>query len=147
MNLQQLRVFLTAAELGSFTRAALTLYVSQSGVSQHIETLERECGMRLFDRLGRGVRLTDAGESLVPYAHRLLTLERDAAEALEFVKGIQAGHLRVGASPTPATYLLPDLLDRYHRRHPAAEISLTVDVTARIAEQVTEGSIGAGLVE
>jgi DNA-binding transcriptional LysR family regulator len=109
--------------------------------------LEREQGVRLFDRVGRGVRLTDAGEMLLPYAQRLLNLEREAGEALALVKGMGAGHLRVGASPTPATYLLPGLLGRYYRDYPAVEISLTVDVTARIAEQVIAGAVGAALVE
>ncbi|MGI8554608.1 MAG: LysR substrate-binding domain-containing protein [Dehalococcoidia bacterium] len=147
MNLQQLRVFAAVADLGSFTRAAETLYLSQSGVSQHIETLEREQGVRLIDRLGRHVQLTDAGAILLPYAHRLINLEREAEESLAIVKGLGAGHLRVGASPTPATYLLPYLLGIYHRRNPAVEILLAVDVTLRIAEQVAAGALGAGLVE
>lgn len=147
MNSHQLQVFAAVAHHGSFTRAAEALHLTQSAVSQQIDGLEREHGVRLFERRPRRVRLTDAGAALLPYAERVTGLIDDAVQALEEVRGAARGRLRVGASPTPATYLLPELLGQFSRAHPGVELLLEVDLSARIAERVAAGDAALGVVE
>lgn len=147
MNSHQLRVFLAVAQHGSFTRAADALYLTQSAVSQQVEGLEREHGVRLFDRLPRRVTLTEAGRTLTPYAERVTHLLEDAGNALEAVRGLAGGRLRIGASPTPATYLLPELLGGFARLHPHLELLLEVGASAAVAGQVASGSVALAVVE
>jgi DNA-binding transcriptional LysR family regulator len=147
MTSHQLRVFLAVARHQSFTRAAEALYLTQSAVSQQIVALEREHGVLLFDRLPRRVELTDAGAALLPYAERVGQLLEDATNALDEVRGVARGRLRVGASPTPATYLLPPLLGEFAREHPGLEVVLDVEISARIAQRVAAGEVALGVVE
>jgi len=147
LTLLQLRTFLTVAQHGTFTRAAAALYVSQSAVSQQIEGLEREQGVRLFDRLPRRVVLTDAGHALLPYAERILVLADDAEHALAEVRGVVRGRLRLGASQTPATYVLPAILGAFAQAHPGIEVVLEVEVSGRIADRVAAGELALGIVE
>lgn len=147
MNSQQLRLFLAVARERNFTRAAASLYLTQSAVSQQIDAFEREHGVRLFERLPRGIALTDAGTALLPYAERVTQLVDDAANALAAVRGVARGRLRVGASQTPATYLLPDLLGAFARRYPGVDVVLEVNVSAVIAESVAAGALSLGIVE
>lgn len=147
MNSHQLRVFLTVANHGSFSRAAEALYLTQSAVSQQIDVLEREHRVRLFERLPRRITLTDAGALLLPFAERIIRLLDDATHALEEVRDVTRGRLRIGASPTPATYLLPELLGGFRRVHPGVEVMLDVDISARVADAVAAGDIALAVVE
>ena len=146
MNSHQLNVFLAAARQGSFSRAAEALYLTQSAVSQHIDAVEREHGVRLFERLPRRVVLTDAGRALLPYAERVSALLDEAVAALDEVRGVLRGHLHLGASPTPATYVLPEVLGAFARRYPGVEVSLAVDPSTRVAERVAAGECALGIV-
>ena len=147
MNSHHLRVFLAVARQASFSRAAETLYLTQSAVSQQVEALEREHGVRLFERLPRRVALTDAGAALLPFAERVTQAIADAGHALDEVRGVARGRLRVVASPTPATYLLPALLGAFARAHPGVEVALEVEISARVAERVAAGEADLGVVE
>jgi len=147
MRGEQLRVFLAVARLRSFSRAAETLYLTQSAVSQQIGRLESEYGVRLFARDGRKVELTDAGAALLPYAEQIVRLLDEASSTLEEIRGAVRGRLRLGASPTPATYLLPALLGAFVEEHPDVEVELSVDVSARVARDVASGVLALGVVE
>ncbi len=147
MTSHQLRLFLAVAQQRSFSRAAESQHLTQSAVSQQIEALEREHGVRLFERLPRRIELTDAGEALLPYAERVTALLDEAAHALAEVRGVASGRLRVAASPTPATYWLPPLLGAFARAYPAIEVLLEVDVSARVARRVADGESALGVVE
>lgn len=147
MNSHQLQVFLAVARHGNFSRAAEALHLTQSAVSQQVDALEREHGVRLLDRLPRRVLLTDAGAALLPYAERITRLLDDAGHALEEVRGVTRGRLRVGASPTPATYLLPQVLGAFGQQYPGVEVVLDVDISARVADLVAGGNAALGVVE
>ncbi|HEY7295898.1 MAG TPA: LysR substrate-binding domain-containing protein [Dehalococcoidia bacterium] len=147
MNSHQLRLFLAVARQSSFSRAAEAQHLTQSAVSQQIEALEREHGVRLFERLPRRIVLTDAGEALLPYAERVTALLEEAVHALNEMRGVAGGRLRVAASPTPATYLLPPLLGEFARRHRGVEVLLDVDVSTRVARRVADGESALGVVE
>src|SRR5262249_54778324 len=107
LTLHQLRTFRAVAEQLSFSAAAHELRISQPSVSYQVKELEAVLGLPLIDRLGKRVRLTEAGEVLYEYARRTLTLLDEAALVMEQMRGIERGTLRVGASTTVGIYVLP----------------------------------------
>src|SRR5262249_51830476 len=107
MNLNHLAIFHAVAEAGSMTRGAELLAISQPAVSKQVQELENALGVHLFDRIGRRVRLSQAGEILADYARRLFALANEAESAIADVRGVRRGRLLVGASTTIGTYLLP----------------------------------------
>lgn len=147
MELRQLRAFERVVALGSFSRAAEELALSQPGVTAQIQGLERELGVRLLERLPRRVLLTAAGEALLPFARIMLNLEEDARRALEELRGLQAGTLRVGASPTVGAYLLPALLGELKRRHPGLRTIAEMRPTQEVAAALETHALDIGLVE
>ena len=118
LSLRLLRIFLVAAEHNNFSRAAEILYVSQPAVSKSIQELEQQVGLILFDRSRRVLALTEAGHLLYQYAQHLFAVEKAAEIALDQLRGLERGHLALGASRTIGTYLLPPLLSRFHRAYP-----------------------------
>ena len=109
-DIHKLEIFSKVAELKSFSRAAHEMYLTQPTVSQHITTLENYLGMKLFDRMGKDVTLTKAGEILYRYAKQITTLTGEARQALDHFMGKKSGHLVLGASTIPGEYILPALL-------------------------------------
>lgn len=147
MELFQLRYFVSAARLRHFTRAAAENHVSQPSLSLQIANLEREVGAALFLRKGRSVELTDAGETLLAHAERILAEEEAARRAIHEVVGVRKGRLSIWTLPTPGQQLLPPMLARYRRDYPNIEISLREQVPARtIAEAVARGEADVGVV-
>lgn len=134
LNFHQLRALREVARLGSFTRAAEALYVGQPAVSQHVAALERELGTPLVYRVGRGVRLTEAGQLVADYAERIFRLAEQMQAGLDGLKGLTAGRLVIGAGQTPGDYLLPLVLGEFHRRYPGISVELEVAGTRRVAE-------------
>src|SRR5215207_9898753 len=134
LNLHQLRVFCTAARLGSFTRAAEALYVGQPAVSQHVAALERALGVPLVYRAGRGVRLTEAGRVAADYGERIFRLAERLTAAIDDLKGLATGRLVVGAGQTPGDYLLPPVLGEFRRRYPGISVELEIAGTARVVD-------------
>lgn len=147
MNFRQLRVFLAVSNLGSFSAAAEQLYLSQSVVSRHVAALEDALGSALLDRLPRGVETTEAGKVLADYARRLFALEDDACTALEELRDLRSGRLRIGASMTIGNYLLPKTLAAYHERYPYVDIELSIANTDAIQHDLHERHIDVGLTE
>src|SRR5882672_1537063 len=123
MELHQLRYFCAVAETGSFSRAAEQSHVSQPSLSQQIIKLEEELGARLFDRLGRSVRLTELGKTFLPRARAVLreleAAKGDVVERKDFV----GGPVTVGVIPTIAPYLLPPHLTSFSRKFPQAHLT------------------------
>src|SRR5438034_5520997 len=104
MDLRRLEVFAKVAELGSFSRAAEALFLTQPTISEHVRALEEEVGLSLLDRMGRGATPTPAGQLLLGYARRILTLAREAKQAVEQFQGRMSGQLTVGGSTIPGEY-------------------------------------------
>src|SRR2546430_4479790 len=126
MDLRRLEVFAKVAELGSFSRAADALSLTQPTVSEHVRTLEDEIGVQLLDRLGRGATTTHAGRILLDYARRMLALQREARQALDRFQGRTSGELVVGGSTIPGEYVLPALIGRFKGKYPDIPICLLI---------------------
>jgi LysR family hydrogen peroxide-inducible transcriptional activator len=139
MEMHQLRYFVKVAECGHFTRAAEACHVAQPSLSQQIAKLERELGQPLFDRLGRGVRLTEAGRLFKERADQILRLADDARACA--ADDADAGRLVVAAIPTVAPYFLPPLLTRFFAERPRARVEVMEETTARILALLAEGEI------
>lgn len=146
MTLRQLEIFLAVARARSFRRAAEAVALSQPALSQQVKELERELGTPVFDRLGRTVGLTDAGRLLEEHARRVFATLQGAREAIEELRGLDRGTLRLGGSTTPGIYLLPRLLGRFKARHPGVALSLCIGNTREIEERVRATDVDLGLV-
>ena len=146
MDLRQLEIFVKVAELGSFSKAADALYLTQPTVSEHIKSLEDELGVRLLDRLGRGAAVTKAGELLLGYARRMLTLQREARQAMDSFQGKMSGELLVGASTIPGEYILPALIGRFKEKYPEISITLLIGDSQAVIDWVLEGRAELGMV-
>ena len=147
MKLEHLTTFLTAAEDLNFTHAARRLHLSQSAVSQQIRELEEDLGVTLFERRGRGLLLTPAGERLRAKAKPLMREVRLTREALGEFRAMPQGVLRVGASNTPGIYLLPYALGEFARQFPGVRISLRVADSPSIVRSLQDGDLDLALLE
>jgi DNA-binding transcriptional LysR family regulator len=146
MDLPKLRIFVTVARVGNFTRAAELLYLTQPTVSQQIAALEAQLGAPLIERLPRQLRLTPAGAALLPYADQLLALADAGAEAARAAAGLADRTLRLGVGHTLATYLLPDLLRRYRALYPQRLARISVGNTAELLDLVAADTVELALV-
>lgn len=146
MELHQLRYFVAAAEAGSFSKAARACHVAQPSLSQQIRKLEEGLGARLFDRVGRGAVLTEAGGALLPRARRILGEVRDAEDGLRGELDPLGGSITIGAIPTVAPFVLPRLLTRLRAERPRCEVSVREDVTSRLLDALADHEIDCALV-
>ena len=152
MTPDQLITFAAVAEHRNISRAALALHLSQPAVSGQLRLLQEEFGEPLYLRDGRGIRLTPSGEQLAAHAARLRDTWRDAHAYRDALRGLERGTLRVGASTTPASYLLPYLIAAFHRQYPEVRVETTSGNTADVVAMLgsldvamTEGPVGAPL--
>ncbi len=147
MTLDQLRIFVAVAEGEHLTRAAASLRLTPSAVSTVIRTLEERHAVALFDRVGRGLVLTEVGRAFLDEARAVLARARTAELRLADLAGAVRGVLRLEASHTIANYWLPPRLVAFAERHPDLAIELVIANTARVATAVGEGAVDLGFVE
>ena len=147
MNYNHLMIFLAVAEEGSVSRGAERLCISQPAVSKQLGLLEASLRASLFERLPRGVRLTEAGSLLLGYARRLSALEHEAERMMAELHGLARGTLTVGASLTVGAYLLPETLAEYGRRYPGIALTLEIANTEVIQQMLREGRLDIALTE
>ncbi len=133
LNLQELQVFLAAAEQGNFSEAGRLLHLSQPAVSQTIHNLEKRFGAQLFVRHGRAVRLSDAGETLMPMARELLTSANRIEETMSSLHGAVVGMINIGCSTASGKYLLPGLIARFRKEFPQVRVDVLINRDALIA--------------
>ncbi|MDR6714903.1 DNA-binding transcriptional LysR family regulator [Pseudomonas hunanensis] len=132
MTPEQLITFATVAEHGNISHAAVALHLSQPAVSGQLKLLQEEFGEPLYQRAGRGVRLTAAGQQLLAHAERLRETFRQAHALRDALRGLERGTLRIGASTTPASYLLPYLIADFRQRYPDVVVTTTNGNSAEI---------------
>ena len=148
MDLRQVTYVLAVVDHGSFTRAAASVPISQPALSQSIRSLERELGTELFQRLGREVRLTSAGEAFIGPARAMLREATNARAATADVAGLGAGHLDVVALPTLVVEPLVEVIGAFRRMHPGVTVRITEpEDAAAVLELVRSGACELGLGE
>ena len=147
MTLEQLRIFIAVAEKQHVTQAARELNLTQSATSAAIAALETRYDVKLFDRIGRGIALTQTGRDFLVEARAVLARARAAAQVLNDLAGLKRGSLTIAASQTVANYWLPGRIQTFHTAHPGIELRLTIANTGQVALAVHEGSADLGFVE
>jgi LysR family transcriptional regulator, hydrogen peroxide-inducible genes activator len=146
MELHQLRYFCAVAETGSFSRAAEQSHVAQPSLSQQILKLEDELGARLFDRLGRSVRLTELGKAFLPRARAVLReLEAARGDVVERKESV-AGPLCVGVIPTIAPYFLPPQLTAFTRQFPQAQLTVIEEITPVLLDRLRASVVDVAIL-
>ncbi|GAB4570323.1 MAG: LysR family transcriptional regulator [Anaerolineae bacterium] len=145
LETHSLRVFLEAARTLNFTEAGRALNISQPAVSQQIRALEEHLGVELFERGRKGLRLTRAGEALVPRAQQILWLVVSTEESVRVAKDEIAGDVAIGCSSTAGKYILPPVIARFKQQHPNVNISLTIDTPHAMMEGVVNGKYDLGV--
>lgn len=147
MTLDQLRIFIAVAEREHMTLAAQSLKLTQSGVSAAISALEKQCATPLFDRVGRQIRLTEAGRIFRNEAHGILARVESAVNALAEIEGLKRGTLHIQSSLTIASYWLPQRLVKFRNAYPQVAVHLAINNTANVAKAVLEGDAEIGFIE
>lgn len=147
MTLEQLRVFVAVAEREHVTRAAIDLNLTQSATSAAIAALEARYAIKLFDRIGRRIELTQAGRLFLVEARAVLARAAAAETVLDDIAGLKRGSLRLAASQTVGNYWLPPLMHRYRASYPGVALALTIGNTETVADTVREGVADLGFVE
>lgn len=145
-DVHQLRVFLAVAENLSFTRAAQTLFLTQSAVSHQVADLERRLAAPLFVRHGRTISLTPAGRTLAEHARRVFAALRDAEVAVRQANRQDLGRLRIGASSTACQHIIPESLREFRECFPGYTMSIIPGDTPAVTDHLLDGSIDLGLI-
>jgi DNA-binding transcriptional LysR family regulator len=143
---RQLLAFATLARLGSFTRAAQELFLTQGAVSHAIKALEDQAGCRLFERAGRRVALTQSGEQFLRHVDKILAEMKTARRGLDELSRWGHGRLRLGASTTACQYILPTVLREFKQSFPKCVISIDPGDHARQVEQLRQSRIDLALM-
>ncbi len=145
-SLYPFHVFRIVARLGSVTRAANQLFISQPAVSAHLKAVEQRCGETLFERTPRGVTLTTVGQEVLEQINRLFALYEELPGIVEASRGRISGEIVIAASSTPGTYLVPELLRQFQEQNPEAKPSLMVGDTAEVLQWLHEYRVPLAVV-
>jgi DNA-binding transcriptional LysR family regulator len=143
----RLKVFQHVAKNLSFTKASQELFISQPAITKHIQELESTYQVRLFDRLGNKITLTEAGKLLLQHSERILDDYKRLAYEMNLLHNAYTGELRLGASTTIAQYVLPPLLGSFIEKFPQVKLSLFNGNSRDVETALQEHRIDLGLVE
>lgn len=146
MQFQQLLYFVAVAETRHFTRAAEQVHVSQPSLSQQVRALEKELGAELFSRARGNIALTDAGEALLPLARRILADADTARIEVQELAQLRRGRVRLGATPSVCTGLLPQVLRDFHDRHPGIQLLIEEGGSHDLVRHLARGALDLALV-
>lgn len=144
VEIGRIEAFVHVSQLRSFSKAADALYLTQPTVTARIQALERELGEPLFERLGRTIRLTDAGTAFLPHAQRALQSLVEGKDELVSLRDVQHGTLAIGTAPTVGTYALPGLLERFSARYPGVEITIRTGRSEEVMAMVLADEVQVG---
>ncbi|AGB41601.1 transcriptional regulator [Halobacteroides halobius DSM 5150] len=147
MNLRQLKIFKKVCQTGTMSQAADQMYITQPAISQTISDLESKLEVKLFERLNQKLVLTYAGKILLEYSNKILLLVDEVENSIEGISNLKQGKLRIGASMTIGTYLLPNIINQFNNEYKSIEINLTIDNSSIIEELILDNQIDIGLVE
>jgi DNA-binding transcriptional LysR family regulator len=147
MTLEQLRIFIAVAEKQHVTQAARELHLTQSATSAAIAALEARYGIKLFDRVGRGIALTQTGTDFLNEARAVVARAKAAAQVLNDLAGLKRGSLELAASQTVANYWLPPRIAAFRKAHPGIDLHVSIANTEQVAHAVHCGDADLGFVE
>jgi LysR family transcriptional regulator, low CO2-responsive transcriptional regulator len=145
VSLRQLRVFESAAAHRSFSRAAEALHLTQPGVSMHIKELESNAGLPLFERIGKKLYVTEAGQELLTRAREMLRALKDAEDAIDGMKGLKRGRINLAVVST-AKYFVPRLLARFGKQFPELEVKLSVNNRDAVIDQLVSNEVDLAIM-
>ncbi len=146
MNFHQLRIFYAVARYKSFTRAAKELLLTQPAVSIQVQQLEEKYQIKLFDRVGKKVILTEGGKILFSYAASILDLSRQADSALQDLRGLKTGNLTIGAGLTLGAYYVPKIIERFSKKYPQISIQMRLSNSFQVIENILSFKDDLGFV-
>jgi DNA-binding transcriptional LysR family regulator len=138
LNMNQLRVFYEAARSGSFTGAGKRLFITQPAVTAQVKVLEEHCSLKLFRKKGRRVFLTDEGRTLFEYARKIFEYEQEVEQAIEDMKELKRGILRIGTTKTYARYFMPMFISGFHEAYPGIRIYLDEGSSTSMVQSLLE---------
>ncbi len=145
MDLGQIEAFVQVAQHRSFSKAADSLFLTQPSVTARIQSLERDLGEALFERNGRGVRLTEMGSAFLPYARRALKALQEGRDAIEGMRNLDIGALKLGSALTVSTYVLPKILRKYCSTYPGVEVSVHTGRSEQVLQMVLNDDVHCAL--
>ena len=145
LDFGQVEAFVQVANHKSFSRAAEALQLTQPSITARIQALERELGEELFERGGRGVKMTDAGLTFLPYVERILQALQEARDAVEEVRNVQLGSLRLGSAITISTYVLPQILHRFCQRFPGVDVVIRTGRSEQVLNMLLSDEVQVAL--
>lgn len=146
ITLQQLESLITLVEVGSYTKASVSLFLSQSSLTKHIQNMEDAAGTKLVQRGSAGITLTPEGQILYDYAKRATRLRDETRERVERLKKQDSGHIYVAASTTPATYILPHLLTYMLPAHPEIKVHIQMHDSEEVLQMVLNNQAEIGFI-
>lgn len=139
LNVHEMNVFLVAAETQNFSEAARQMHMTQPAVSMQIQALEQRLGVPLFERSGRRIRLSEAGEALTPLARDLVNMSLHIEETMKSLSGEVVGHLKIGCSTTGGKYILPQLIAHFRRMHPRVHVTVYNSGRDHVMQMLCDG--------
>ncbi len=146
MDFDCLKAFITVSEQGSFSIAAIRLHLTQPAVSKRVAQLETQLGIKLFDRIGRTVNLTEAGRELEPRALKILADVEDSRRAITNLTGTVSGQLSLATSHHVGLWRLPDVLKQYARKYPDVALDLHFMDSEVAHEEIVQGNLEIGII-
>jgi DNA-binding transcriptional LysR family regulator len=146
LDIRQMQVLIEVARLRSFTKAAEALYITQPSISKTIKAMEEELGVVLFDRVGKKIELTDAGQIIVTQAQQIVTSFQNLMAELDDLRNLKKGHLRIGLPPMVGASFFPKVIGEFHQRYPDITIQLFEDGAKKVEQDVASGALDVGVV-
>ena len=146
MDIQNIRTFLAVSETKSFSRAAEALHLTQPAISKRIQTMEQSLDIKLFDRIGKSVQLTEAGQALIPAYQRILDELEDSERIISNLRETTRGHLRFATSHHVGLHRLPAVLGQFAKDYPDVDLELKFMDSEQACQQVLHGDIELGIV-
>lgn len=146
VDIRQMQCLIEVARLKSFTKAADALYITQPSISKTIKGMEEELGVVLFDRVGKRVELTDAGQLIVAQAQQIVASFQNLTAELDDLRNLKRGHIRIGLPPMVGSSFFPRVIGQFHQRYPEITIQLFEDGAKKVESDVADGLLEVGVV-
>jgi DNA-binding transcriptional LysR family regulator len=141
MDLHYLKIFYTVAKCLSFKKASEILHISQPALSIQVKKLEGQTGLKLFNKIGNKIFLSESGEMLYSYARKIFAIVEDMENNINTIKEVIGGTINLGASNTPGTYILPYVIGEMKKKYPAVTVTLHVGDTSEITNLIENGTL------